>query len=113
MVSNFMCTFAQKIVIMHVISFATIRAYSQQHADASIALRDWHTKTEKANWKSLADIKNTFGNADYVGNDRYVFNIKGNDYRLVAMIFLQVGHVYIRWIGTHAEYDKIRDIENL
>ena len=98
--------------VMHVISFATIRSYSQQHADASVALRDWHTKTEKASWKTLADIKKTFGSADYVGNDRYVFNIKGNDYRLVAMIFLQAGQVYIRWIGTHAEYDKIKDIEN-
>lgn len=98
---------------MHVISFATIRSYSQQHADASVALRDWHTKTEKASWKTLADIKKAFGSADYVGNDRYVFNIKGNDYRLVAMIFLQAGQVYIRWIGTHAEYDKIKDIENL
>lgn len=50
-----------------------------------------------------------------LGNDRYVFNIKGNDYRLVAMIFLQAqaGQVYIRWIGTHAEYDKIKDIDNL
>ena len=95
---------------MHIISFAAIRTYSLHHADASVALRDWHTKTEKAVWKTLADIKNTFG---YVGNDRYVFNIKGNDYRLVAMIFLQAGQVYIRWIGTHAEYDKITDIQNL
>lgn len=98
---------------MRVISFATIRDYSQHHADADVALRDWHTKTESANWNCLADIKRTFNTADYVGNDRYVFNIKGNDYRLVAMIFLQVGHVYIRWIGTHAEYDRIMDIQNL
>ena len=112
-ISNIICTFAEKKEAMHVISFATIRSYSENHADASVALRDWHTKTEKASWKTLVDIKNTFGSADYVGNDRYVFNIKGNDYRLVAMIFLQVGQVYIRWIGTHAEYDKIKDIENL
>lgn len=80
--------------------------------DFPLVLRRKHTKAERATWSTLADIKKTFGSADYVGNDRYVFNIKDNDYRLVAMIFLQAGLVYIRWIGTHAEYDKIKDIQN-
>ena len=112
-ISEFSSYLCHKFTNMHVISFASIRDYSRQHADATIALSDWHTKTERATWSTLADIKKTFGSADYVGNGRYVFYIKGNDYRLVAMIFLQAGLVYIRWIGTHAEYDKIKDIQNL
>lgn len=98
---------------MHVIAFSTIRDYIAGHANADAPLRDWYIKTSDATWGSFADIRQTFGSADYVGNDRYVFNIKGNDYRLVAMIFLQAGLVYVRWIGTHAEYDRIKDIKNL
>lgn len=58
-------------------------------------------------WQSFRDIKEDFGSADYVGNDRYVFNIKGNKYRLVAMIFFDIRTVFIRYIGTHANYDKM------
>ena len=92
---------------MRIISFATIRNYTQKHADADIPLRDWYKKTEKADWACLADVKRTFNSADYVGNDRFVFNIKGNDYRLVALILFAAKKVFIRWIGTHQEYDKI------
>ncbi len=92
---------------MRIISFATIRNYTQKHADADVPLRDWYKKTEKADWASLADVKLTFNSADYVGNDRFVFNIKGNDYRLVALILFAAKKVFIRWIGTHQEYDKI------
>lgn len=60
-------------------------------------------------WGNFNDVRNTFGSVDAVGNDRYVFNIKGNDYRLIAMIFFDKRTVYIRFIGTHAEYDKIKD----
>lgn len=54
-----------------------------------------------------------FNNVDYVGNDRYVFNIKGNDYRLVVIIRFAKGRVFIRFVGTHSEYDKITDIKNI
>lgn len=54
-----------------------------------------------------------FNTVDYVGNDRYVFNIKGNDYRLIVVIRFVKGRVFIRFIGTHAEYDKITDIKNI
>ena len=72
-----------------------------------------YTKTEEAEWKSLQDIKQTFNSVDYVGNQHYVFNIKGNDFRLVVVIKFTPQHVFIRFIGTHAEYDKITDIQNL
>lgn len=98
---------------MHIVAFSTLREYIAGHADTDTPLRDWYNKTSNALWGSLADIRQTFGSADFVGNDRYVFNIKGNSYRLVAMIFFQARMVYVRWIGTHAEYDKIKDIKNV
>lgn len=96
---------------MRIISFSAIREYVRKHADADIALRDWYKKTEKANWSCFADLKQTFNSVDYVGNDRYVFNIKGNDYRLVAMVFFATKKVFIRFIGTHREYDE-KDCSN-
>lgn len=96
---------------MRIITFAAIRNYVLKHADADAPLRDWYKKTEKAEWSCLADIKRTFNSVDYVGNDRFVFNIKGNDYRLVALILFAAKKVFIRWIGTHKEYDK-KDCSN-
>lgn len=96
---------------MRIISFSAIREYVRKHADADIALRDWYKKTEKANWSCFADLKQTFNSVDYVGNDRYDFNIKGNDYRLVAMVFFATKKVFIRFIGTHREYDD-KDCSN-
>lgn len=85
-----------------------IRNFIDSHADSSAALKLWYKKTSKADWGSFADIREMFNSADYVGNDRYVFNIHGNSYRLVAMVFFPAKRVYIRWIGTHAEYDRIK-----
>ena len=91
---------------MRIISFAAIRNFLATHSDADVALRDWYKKTEKSDWVSLADVKRTFNSVDYVGNDRYVFNIKGNNYRLVALILFAAKKVFIRWMGTHKEYDN-------
>lgn len=80
---------------------------SEGHADAKVALEHWYEITEEAEWKSLSDIKADFPATDYVGNQRYVFNIKGNKYRLVVVVKFTIGHVFIRFVGTHSEYDKI------
>ncbi len=98
---------------MRVLTFARIKEFIQKHADSDIALRDWNERTIHADWGNLADIKNTFNSVDYVKNNRYVFNIKGGNYRLVAIIIFASKKVYIRFIGTHAEYDKIKDIKNI
>jgi mRNA interferase HigB len=98
---------------MRVISFTIIRDFILKHPDAEVALRDWYKKTLKAEWKNFSDIKSTFNSTDYVGNDRYVFNIKGNDYRIVAIVIFIKGKVYMRFVGTHAEYDRIKDIKNI
>ena len=92
---------------MVVISKTKLTDFGQQHADAIAALNDWWEKTKRADWASMSDVKRTFNSVDYVGNDRYVFNIKGNRYRLVAMIFFDIRTLYIRFIDTHAAYDKI------
>ena len=99
--------------IMRVIARKKIVDYYSIHPQAKTALDEWYAKTEEAEWKSLADIKQTFNSVDYVGNQHYVFNIKGNDFRLVVVIKFTPQHVFIRFIGTHAEYDKIVDIQNL
>ena len=98
---------------MRVISFSIIRDFIAKHADADVALRDWYKRTTKANWTNFADIKQTFNTVDYVGNDRYVFDIKGNNYRIVAVVIFINKKVYMRFVGTHEEYDKIKDIKNI
>ena len=76
-------------------------------------MRDWYTKVTKADWKNLTDIRNDFNNVDFVGNDRYVFDIGGNNFRVVVIVIFLSHMVYIRFIGTHAEYYKIKDIKNI
>ena len=73
----------------------------------------WYSVTSKKDWPTLNDIKKDFNSVDYVGNHRFVFNIKGNNYRLIAIISFNAKKVYIRFIGTHSEYDKIKDIQNI
>ena len=90
-----------------------IRDFIAKHADADVALRDWYKRTTKAKWKNFADIKQTFNTVDYVGNDRYVFDIKGNNYRIVAVVLFINQKVYMRFVGTHEEYEKIKDIKNI
>ena len=98
---------------MRVISFSIIRDFIAKHADADVPLRDWYRRTTKANWNNFTDIKQTFNTVDYVGNDRYVFDIKGNNYRIVAIVLFINKKVYMRFVGTHEEYNKIKDIKNI
>lgn len=108
--------FAHKIKygnIMRIIARSTLVKYCEQHPQAKHPLEDWYLKVRNAEWKSLADVRTMFNTVDYVGNDRYVFNIKGDDYRLIVVIRFVKGRIYIRFIGTHAEYDRITDIKNI
>ena len=98
---------------MRVIAKSTLVEYYTKHPSAQKPLEDWYETTKRAEWPNLNDIRVAFNTVDFVGNDRYVFNIKGNDYRLVVVIRFTKGRVYIRFIGTHAEYDKIKDIKNI
>jgi mRNA interferase HigB len=98
---------------MRIFVYKTLAEYSAEHPDAKNALEDWFNKTEESKWSCFADMKNTFHSADNVGNRRYVFNIKGNNYRIVAIVLFVPKYVYIRFIGTHAEYSKIKDCSTL
>lgn len=80
---------------------------SEGHGDSQVALERWYDIAETAEWRNLSDIKVDFPTTDYVGNQRYVFNIKGNKYRLIVVVKFTIGHIFIRFVGTHAEYEKI------
>lgn len=92
---------------MRVIAISTLRDFWDKHPDAEQPLKEWYVKTCRANWKSLTDMRNDFNSVDYIGNQRYVFNIKGNNYRLVVAVKFTPGLVYIRFVGSHDEYDRI------
>ena len=80
---------------------------SEGHADSKTALERWYDIAANADWRTLSDIKVDFPQTDFVGNQHYVFNIKGNRYRLVVVVKFTIGHLFIRFVGTHSEYDKI------
>ncbi len=98
---------------MRIIAFKTLKDYYQNQPNAKTALENWYHTTKNADWNGLSDIKKDFNSVDFVGNKRYVFNIKGNDFRLIAKILFVPKLIYIRFVGTHAEYDKIKDIKNI
>ncbi|MBR4739929.1 MAG: type II toxin-antitoxin system HigB family toxin [Bacteroidales bacterium] len=92
---------------MRVIAISTLKEFWTKHPDCEQPLAEWYVKVCRANWSSLNDMRNDFNSVDYVGNQRYVFNIKGNHYRLVVAVKFTPKIVYIRFVGTHDEYDKI------
>ena len=92
---------------MVIISYGTIRDFFESHADAKDALNNWYRLASNADWANYHEIKQMFNSVDAIGNDRFVFNIRGNTYRLVVMIFFDIRTIYIRFVGTHADYDKI------
>ena len=92
---------------MVVISYGKLRDFFELHADAKDALNNWYKLVLQADWGSYHEIKTMFNSVDAVGNDRFVFDIRGNNYRIVAMIFFDIRTVYIRFVGTHKEYGRI------
>ena len=94
---------------MRIVAKKTIVAFYTWHADAKVALEDWYEKVESAEWENFAQLRMSFASADHVGNERIVFNIRGNEYRLVAIVLFKVKMVYVRFIGTHQDYDKLSE----
>jgi mRNA interferase HigB len=94
---------------MRIISRKALRQFweQRQYADSEQPLRAWFREASRADWKSPAEIKDVYRSASIVGNDRVVFNIAGNKYRLVARVNYAYGIVYIRFVGTHRQYDRI------
>jgi mRNA interferase HigB len=94
---------------MRVIALSAIKTFLETpaHADSKAALLSWYTHVLHAAWRSPADVKAQFGTASVLKNSRVVFNIAGNKYRLVTKINYPHGVVYIRFIGTHRQYNLI------
>lgn len=92
---------------MRIFTEQTLKEYIAKNPKSRVALQEWVTIVKKSKWECFADIKTTFNSVDNVGNQHYVFNIKGNTYRLVVVIKFTIKFVYIRFIGTHTEYDNI------
>jgi mRNA interferase HigB len=92
---------------MHIISLAILRNYWERNPSSKQHLQTWIAEVRAANWKQPADIKEKFRNASILKNRRVVFNIKGNEHRLVVAIAYLHQRVFIKFVGTHAEYDAI------
>ena len=92
---------------MRVIAIGTLREFWKKHPQAETPLRAWFADASRADWKNPAAIKAAHRNASFVGSNRVVFNIKGNDFRLVVAVHYNRRMMYIRFVGTHAEYNAI------
>ena len=92
---------------MRVIAKKILRAFWEVHSDSEQQLKSWFRETCKAVWKNPNEIKVEYPSASILNNNRIVFNIKGNNYRLIVKINFEYEMVWIRFIGTHEEYDKI------
>ncbi len=91
---------------MVILSYSAIRSFFRMHPEAEDALNNWYRTVELAQWKNFHEMKQVFNSVDAIGNDRYVFNVRGNKYRIIAVIKFKARTVYIRFVGTHSEYDK-------
>ena len=92
---------------MHIVAVKFLRAFWEKHPDAEQALKSWVDETKKATWTQPAEIKEQYRSASILINRRVVFNIKGNDYRLVVSVAYHYQAVYVKFIGTHKAYDAI------
>lgn len=96
---------------MRIISVKKLRDFWLKHSASEQPLRAWYAEVKNSNWKKPNDCSRIFRTASILQNNRMVFNIKGNDYRLIAAVNYDFGIVYIRFVGTHSEYDKINATE--
>ena len=92
---------------MRIISRRSLRIFWERHPSAEQPLKAWYKEAEEADWSSPADVKSTYGTASVLKGGRVVFNIAGNKYRLVVKIEYKLQIVFIRFVGTHEEYDEI------
>jgi len=97
---------------MVIITKAKLIEFYENEINAKEPLLLWYNMTLLSDWQNFHSVKQTFNSVDSVGNDRYVFNVGGNKYRIVALIHFSTRTVYLRFVGTHKEYDKI-DCKNI
>ena len=92
---------------MRAISKKPLREFWEKHNDAKAPLQAWYDDALRSEWRTPQDVKQRYGNASIIADNRLIFNIKGNDYRLVVKVHYDRGQIYIRFVGTHREYDVI------
>lgn len=92
---------------MRIISKKTLREFWEKHKDSEQQLKSWFQETNSIEWKNPKQIKKEYPSASFLADNRIVFNIKGNKYRLIVKINYDHNILWVRFIGTHAEYDKI------
>lgn len=97
----------QKLGTMQIVSRKPLTEFSKKHPKAEGPLDAWYREAKRATWGKFADIRATYRSADVVKGNRVIFNIGGNKYRLVVKVAYKVGVIYIKFIGTHKEYDRI------
>jgi mRNA interferase HigB len=93
--------------VFNIITRKTLLDYCRKYPEAAVALQNWYYELLKTEYKNFNELKKVYGNLSLVGDDRVVFNIMGNKYRLVVRIAFEFKAIQIKWFGTHAEYDKI------
>ena len=94
--------------LLRIIALKRLRDFWANHADAEQPLRAWYAEAEAARWNHPTDIKKRYVHASILGENRVVFNIGGNKYRLVVVVHYNTGTVYVRFVGTYAEYDRVQ-----
>ena len=92
---------------MIIFSYPIIKRFIEEHRDVADAMNNWYSVMKLTEFVNYRELKQVFGTVEGVGNDRYVFDIKGNKYRIIAMIHFNVRTAYIRFVGSHKQYDKI------
>lgn len=92
---------------MRILTKRRLREFWERNPQAEQPLKRWHDYVRKAQWSSPVDVKEDFRSADILSDNRVIFNIGGNNYRLVVKIEYRFQDVYVRFVGTHAEYDRI------
>ena len=92
---------------MHVLSKRTLREFWERYRDAEPDLDEWYRTVQRAHWTTPSDVRSRYPDASILRNNRVVFNIKGNQYRLIVQVKYHRGEVYVRFVGTHAQYDRI------
>lgn len=94
---------------MRIVSHKKLREFyeTEGHQDSRVALERWYEIAEEAQWRNLPEMRIDFPSVDYVGNQHYVFNIRGNNYRLVVVVKFTMGYIFIRWVGSHKDYDNM------
>jgi mRNA interferase HigB len=92
---------------MKVIAISSLKHFWERYPDAEQSLKAWYDEAKHAKWTAPQDIKNHYSSASFISHNRVVFNIKGNNYRLIVAVAYRFQAIYIKFVGTHAEYDRI------